>query len=102
MAEQEVNNDKGTVRLEKTSLPNHISNLCNWNQLEALNFSICNVICNDNAMRDEEHISLSLSDKQFDILYVLTLIYWNKVFREFQIITKQHITFETVLIYIHV
>lgn len=44
MPKQEVNNDKGTVVLEKMSLPNHISNLGYWNQLEALNFSICNVI----------------------------------------------------------
>jgi hypothetical protein len=63
---QEVNNDKGTVRLEETSFLNHTSNLGYWNQLEALNFSI--------------------------------LIFGNKIFREFQIITKQHITFETVLI----
>lgn len=99
MAKQEINNDKGTVRLEKTSLPNHISNLSYCNQLEALNLSICNENAYKLSMRSNSRFpmhALLVASK------CLTLVLGNKAFREFQVITKQHITFETVLIDIHV
>jgi len=63
---QEVNNDQGTTVLKKTSLPNHISNLSDWNQPEAVNFSICNVI---KITMLWQSISTCLSEQDYWLLY---------------------------------